>query len=195
MGKTDLQMACARRYAACRGGPHPPEVIGAALTRARFCEPLAPKVAGGSEGPFLLGLMSLLDVILLRLGRKCRTVFRSRRKSKPHGLANPARLAAPFELALAHETGKLAALFTNWPSQCISTKPRFPRPIGGPSPGRKTPAKPDGAALPGTFYTSFSSQVTQGTCAKSPVVSNIRLFPMATLPCWPFRAQAVGALD
>ena len=77
----------------------------------------------------------------------------------------------------------------------ISTKPRLPPPIDGPSPGRKTPAKPDAAILPGAFYTSFSSQVTQGTCAKSPVVSNIRLFPMATLPCWPFRAQAASALD
>jgi hypothetical protein len=34
--------------------------------------------------------------------------------------------AAPFELALAHETEKLAAPCTIWPSQCISTKPRLP---------------------------------------------------------------------
>ena len=51
------------------------------------------------------------------------------------------------------------------------------------------------AVLVQKIYTSFSSQVTQGTCAKSAVMSNIKLFPMATLPCWPFRAQAASALD
>jgi c-di-GMP phosphodiesterase len=41
-----------------------PELVRTAMTRARFCEGLAPYVAGGSEDLFFLGLMSLLDVIL-----------------------------------------------------------------------------------------------------------------------------------
>lgn len=53
--------------------------------------------------------MSLLDVILVRLAEMldpCSDLAGNRRR---HGLANPDRPAARFELALAHETGKLAA--------------------------------------------------------------------------------------
>ena len=81
------------------------ELIRTALTRARFCESLAPKVAGGSEDLFFLGLMSLLDVILeVPLAEMLERVPISH-EIKAALLGESSPLAAPFELALAHETG------------------------------------------------------------------------------------------
>jgi EAL and modified HD-GYP domain-containing signal transduction protein len=81
------------------------ELIRTALTRARFCETLAPHVSGGSEDLFFLGLMSLLDVILeLPLAEMLDRVP-SAQEIKAALLGEPSPLAAPFELALAQETG------------------------------------------------------------------------------------------
>ena len=40
------------------------ELVLSALVRARFCELLSPKVAHGDSDLFLMGLLSLMDVIL-----------------------------------------------------------------------------------------------------------------------------------
>jgi len=40
------------------------DLVLSALVRARFCEVLAPKIKHGNSDPFLLGLLSLMDVIL-----------------------------------------------------------------------------------------------------------------------------------
>jgi len=81
------------------------ELIRTALTRARFCESLAPHVVGGSEDLFFLGLMSLLDVILeVPLPEILERVPISQ-EIKAALLGEPSPLAAPFELALAQETG------------------------------------------------------------------------------------------
>jgi len=81
------------------------ELIRTALTRARFCETLAPKVAGGSEDLFFLGLMSLLDVILEIPMVEILERVPISQEIKAALLGQPSPLAAPFELALAHETG------------------------------------------------------------------------------------------
>ena len=43
---------------------HHPAVVSLALTRARFCEQLAPSVSGDPAQLYLLGILSLLDVLL-----------------------------------------------------------------------------------------------------------------------------------
>ncbi len=81
------------------------ELIRTAMTRARFCESLAPHVAGGSEDLFFLGLMSLLDVILeVPLAEMLERVPISQ-EIKAALLGEPSPLSAPFELVLAQETG------------------------------------------------------------------------------------------
>jgi c-di-GMP-related signal transduction protein len=81
------------------------ELIRTALTRARFCEALAPHVVGGSEDLFFLGLMSLLDVILeIPLAELLERVPISQ-EIKAALLGEPSPLAAPFELVLAQESG------------------------------------------------------------------------------------------
>ena len=81
------------------------ELIRTALTRAKFCEALAPQVANGCEDLFFLGLMSLLDVILeLPLAELLERVPVSNAiKAALLGEASP--LSAPFELVLAQESG------------------------------------------------------------------------------------------
>ncbi len=81
------------------------ELIRTALTRARFCESLAPQVSGGSEDLFFLGLMSLLDVILeVPLAEILERVPVSQ-EIKTALLGQPSPLTASFELVLAQETG------------------------------------------------------------------------------------------
>jgi EAL and modified HD-GYP domain-containing signal transduction protein len=81
------------------------ELIRTALTRARFCESLAPKVASGSEDLFFLGLMSLLDVILEVPMTDLLERVPISQEIKAALLGDASPLAAPFELALAQETG------------------------------------------------------------------------------------------
>ena len=84
------------------------ELVRTALTRARFCEGLAPKVTTGSEDLFFLGLMSLLDVILeVPLPDLLERVPVSN-AIKSALMGEPSPLTVPFELVLAQESG-------NWP--------------------------------------------------------------------------------
>ena len=84
------------------------ELIRTALTRAKFCEALAPQVATDSEDLFFLGLMSLLDVILeVPLAELLERVPVSK-AIKAALLGEPSPLSVPFELVLAQESG-------NWP--------------------------------------------------------------------------------
>ena len=86
------------------------ELIRNALTRARFCESLAPHVAGGSEDLFFLGLMSLLDVILeVPLTELLERVPLSQ-EIKAALLGEPSPLTGPFELVLAQESGNWARM-------------------------------------------------------------------------------------
>ena len=81
------------------------ELIRTALTRARFCESLAPHVASGGEDSFFLGLMSLLDVILeVPLAEVLDRVPISQ-EIKAALLGEPSPLVSAFELALVLETG------------------------------------------------------------------------------------------
>jgi hypothetical protein len=168
--------------------PHPPDLLRNSHrpdARALLRKPLAPKSRWGSECLFPLGLRSLPDVILLLSAEMLDRVPISQ-EIRAAWLGEPSPPGGSVRTRAGPRNRKTGSAMH---------ERQLPPPMDGPSTGRKTPAKPDAAALPGTFYTTFSSQVTQGTCAKSPVVSNIRLFPMATLPCWPFRAQAASALD
>ncbi len=86
------------------------ELIRNALTRARFCESLAPHVQGGSEDLFFLGLMSLLDVILeIPLSELLDRVPLSQ-EIKAALLGEPSPLTGAFDLVLAQETGNWARM-------------------------------------------------------------------------------------
>ncbi len=84
------------------------ELIRTALTRARFCEGLAPHVVGGSEDLFFLGLMSLLDVILEIPRAELLERVPISKEIKSALMGEPSPLTVPFELVLAQESG-------NWP--------------------------------------------------------------------------------
>jgi EAL and modified HD-GYP domain-containing signal transduction protein len=87
------------------GGGASTELIRTALTRARFCETLAPHLVVGSEDLFFLGLMSLLDVILeIPLVELLERVPISQ-EIKAALLGEPSPLAPAFELVLAQESG------------------------------------------------------------------------------------------
>jgi EAL and modified HD-GYP domain-containing signal transduction protein len=85
------------------------ELVQSALVRGRFCELLAPKVAHGGSDLFLLGLISLMDVILeipmpevlqkLPLDQAIKNVI----------LGGPSHLRAIFRLMLAQESGEWPA--------------------------------------------------------------------------------------
>jgi len=84
----------------------PSDLILSALTRARFCELVAPKAAKGTTDLFLLGLLSLMDSILdlpmavLLEGISIEQDMRSAL------LGEPSPLSVLFKLMLAEEGGQ-----------------------------------------------------------------------------------------
>jgi c-di-GMP-related signal transduction protein len=81
------------------------DLVLSALMRARFCELLAPKIQHGDSDLFLMGLLSLMDVILempmsrvldsIPLEQECKEVL----------LGGPSRLRPIYLLMLAQESG------------------------------------------------------------------------------------------
>jgi EAL and modified HD-GYP domain-containing signal transduction protein len=81
-------------------------VVFAALSRARFCELLAPRVKFDDSEMFLMGLMSLMDTIL-RLPMK--QVLENVPLEKPIKsvlLGEPSYLRNVYRLMLAQESGE-----------------------------------------------------------------------------------------
>lgn len=86
------------------------EVVLTALTRARFCELLAPKVPHGNCDLFLMGLMSLMDAVL---EMPMSTVLEKVRIVEPIKdviLGHPSPLRSIYRLMLAQESGEWAAV-------------------------------------------------------------------------------------
>jgi EAL and modified HD-GYP domain-containing signal transduction protein len=94
----------------CAGQHKPSVLILSALTRARFCELIGPQVLPGETDMFLLGILSLMDVIIdlpmprvlegLPLSQDFRLTL----------LGGESRLRPVYELMLAQEAGDWAAL-------------------------------------------------------------------------------------
>ena len=105
LGEKQIRKWVALVVALHAGAAASTELVRTALTRARFCESLAPYCSNGSEDLFFLGLMSLLDVILeVPLSEVLERVPISQ-EIKAALLGEPSPLSVPFDLALAQETG------------------------------------------------------------------------------------------
>jgi EAL and modified HD-GYP domain-containing signal transduction protein len=82
------------------------ELVLTALVRARFCELLSPKIQHGDSDLFLMGLLSLMDVILetpmvqvldsVPIDIECKSLL----------LGGASRLRPIYQLMLAHESGE-----------------------------------------------------------------------------------------
>jgi c-di-GMP-related signal transduction protein len=82
------------------------ELVLSALVRARFCELLSPKIQHGDSDLFLMGLLSLMDVILeLPMSRVLDNVPIDQ-ESKAVLLGGASRLRPFYQLMLAQESGE-----------------------------------------------------------------------------------------
>jgi c-di-GMP-related signal transduction protein len=82
------------------------ELVNLALTRARFCELLSPKIQHGDSDLFLMGLLSLIDVIL---DAPMATLLESipvDQETKSVLLGGASRLRPVYQLMLAQESGE-----------------------------------------------------------------------------------------
>lgn len=81
------------------------DLVLSALVRARFVELLAPKVAHGDSDLFLLGLLSLIDVMLEGPMEAVLEKIPLDSATKAVLLGQPSRLLPVFQLMLGHECG------------------------------------------------------------------------------------------
>ena len=82
------------------------EVVFAALSRARFCELLAPRVRLDESEMFLMGLMSLMDTILKLPMCQVLDNVPLEKSIKHVLLGEPSHLRAVYRLMLAQESGE-----------------------------------------------------------------------------------------
>lgn len=82
------------------------ELVLSALVRARFCELLSPRVAAGDSDLFLLGLLSLMDVIMEIPMAQILESIPIDHESKAVLLGGASRLRPLFQLMLAQESGE-----------------------------------------------------------------------------------------
>ena len=81
------------------------ELVLSALARARFCELLSPRIVHGDSDLFLMGLLSLMDVILsIPMDRVLESVPVDR-ETKAVLLGGTSRLRVLYQLMLAQEAG------------------------------------------------------------------------------------------
>jgi len=84
----------------------PSELVLSALVRARFCELLSPKIHHGDSDLFLMGLLSLMDVILkIPMNRVLESVPVDQ-ETKSLLLGGASRLRPFYQLMLAQESGE-----------------------------------------------------------------------------------------
>lgn len=81
------------------------EIVLSALVRGRFCELLSPKIQHGESDLFLLGLLSVMDVILQIPMAKVLDKVPLDQEAKAALLGGPSRLRPLYELMLAQESG------------------------------------------------------------------------------------------
>ena len=82
------------------------ELVLSALTRARFCELLSPKVHHGDSDLFLLGLLSLMDAILQVSMDQVLESVPLDHETKAVLLGGASRLRPLYQLVLAQESGE-----------------------------------------------------------------------------------------
>jgi c-di-GMP-related signal transduction protein len=82
------------------------ELVLSALVRARFCELLSPRVAAGDSDLFLLGLLSLMDVIMEIPMAQILESIPLDHESKAVLLGGASRLRPLYQLMLAQESGE-----------------------------------------------------------------------------------------
>lgn len=82
------------------------ELILLALSRARFCEMLAERVPHGDSDLFLMGLLSLIDVMLEAPMASILDKIAIEQETKSVLLGKPSRLRPIYQLMLAQESGE-----------------------------------------------------------------------------------------
>ncbi len=82
------------------------ELVLSALVRARFCELLSPKIQHGDSDLFLMGLLSLMDVILETPMDRVLESVPLDHESKAVLLGGASRLRPLYRLMLARESGE-----------------------------------------------------------------------------------------
>jgi EAL and modified HD-GYP domain-containing signal transduction protein len=85
------------------------ELVLSALVRARFCELLSPRLGAGESDLFLLGLLSLMDVIMEIPMAQVLESVRLDQESKAVLLGGVGRLRPLYQLMLAQESGEWEA--------------------------------------------------------------------------------------
>jgi EAL and modified HD-GYP domain-containing signal transduction protein len=82
------------------------ELVTLALSRARFCESVSPKVEHGDSDLFLMGLLSLIDVMLEVPMPTILENVPIDQETKAVLLGNASRLRPIYQLMLAQESGE-----------------------------------------------------------------------------------------
>lgn len=82
------------------------ELVLSAMVRARFCELLSPKIAHGDSDLFLMGLLSMMDVILEIPMSQVLDNVPIDQETKNLLLGGASRLRPFYQLMLAHESGE-----------------------------------------------------------------------------------------
>jgi c-di-GMP-related signal transduction protein len=85
------------------------DVLLSSLVRARFCELLAPKAKHGDSDLFLMGLLSLIDVMLEMPMASLLEMIPLDKETKAVLLGQPSLLRPVHQLMLAHESGEWEA--------------------------------------------------------------------------------------
>jgi c-di-GMP-related signal transduction protein len=81
------------------------ELVASALIRARFCELLSPRIPHGDSDPFLMGLLSVMDVILEMPMPEVIHSLPLDQDTKAVLLGGESRLRPLYQLMLARESG------------------------------------------------------------------------------------------
>lgn len=84
------------------------DLVLSALVRARFCELLAPRIAHGDSDLFLMGLLSMMDVIMDTTMQNVLENVAIDQESRSVLLGSASRLRPLYQLMLAHESGEWA---------------------------------------------------------------------------------------
>jgi c-di-GMP-related signal transduction protein len=82
------------------------ELVLSALVRARFCEPVSPKIPHGDSDLFLMGMLSMMDVILEIPMSQVLDNVPIDKESKAVRFGGASRLRPFYQLILAQESGE-----------------------------------------------------------------------------------------
>ena len=122
------------------GQSKPSELVLSALVRARFCELLSPKIAHGDSDLFLMGLISLMDVILETPMQQILDNIPLDQETNAVLLGGASRLRPLYQLMLAQESGEWPAaaelashlhLDENEVAECYWEAMRWARDVSG----------------------------------------------------------------